>query len=69
MFKRSVALALWTYFGWYLGGMVAVFTGLPSALGPAVGIATAVVGIVGWRRLSTRGARAVSTAGRAELAA
>ena len=34
MFRRIVALALWTYFAWYLGAMLAAFTGGPTALGP-----------------------------------
>lgn len=54
MLRRIVALALWTYFAWYLGAMVATFTGGPAAVGPIAAILTAAVGVIGWVRSSRR---------------
>jgi hypothetical protein len=61
MFRRIVALALWTYFGWYLGAMLAAFVGGPSGMGLAVGTAFATVAAWGW----IRGARDRRAAGAA----
>jgi uncharacterized membrane protein YjjB (DUF3815 family) len=61
MFRRIVALALWTYFAWYLGAMIATFTGGPSALGPALATFTAAICVTGWVRSNRR--RAMAPAG------
>lgn len=50
MIRRLVALALWTYFSWYLAAMVATLLDGPAAAGPIAAVITAIVGIVGWRR-------------------
>ena len=54
MLRRIVALALWTYFAWYLGAMVATFTGGPAVVGPIAAVLTAAVGVIGWARSSRR---------------
>ena len=54
MFRRLVALALWTYFAWYLGAMLATFTGGPAIAGPIAAVLTAGVGLVGWVRITRR---------------
>ena len=54
MFRRIVALALWTYFAWYLGAMLAAFTDGPAVVGPIAAILTAAVGVIGWVRSSRR---------------
>ena len=54
MFRRIVAMALWTYFAWYLGAMLAAFTGGPTALGPTLAVVTAAVCVVGWVRANRR---------------
>lgn len=51
MVRRSIALALWAYFGWYLGVMVAHAAGLPSWVGPVAAVTMAAVALVDWRRL------------------
>lgn len=53
MIRRIVALALWTYFAWYLGAMLAAFTGGSPATGPVAAILMVAAGVVGWIR-STR---------------
>jgi hypothetical protein len=59
MLRRMIALALWAYFGWYLGSIIAAFTGTPTIIGPALGALVAAVALVDWRR--------ARVAGRAEL--
>lgn len=54
MIRRLLALALWTYFAWYLGAMLAAFTGGPAVAGPIAAVLTACLGLVGWVRLSRR---------------
>jgi len=54
MIRRLVALALWTYFAWYLGAMLATFTGGPAIAGPIAAVLTAGLGLVGWVRMSRR---------------
>jgi hypothetical protein len=54
MLRRIVALALWTYFAWYLGAMLATFTGGPAVVGPIAAVLTAAVGAIGWVRSSRR---------------
>ena len=54
MFRRIVALTLWTYFAWYLGAMLAAFTGGPTALGPMLASLTAAVCVIGWARSNRR---------------
>jgi hypothetical protein len=54
MIRRFAALALWTYFAWYLGAMVAAFTDGPSVVGPVAGLLTASVAVYGWLRSSHR---------------
>jgi hypothetical protein len=54
MFRRIVALTLWTYFAWYLGAMLAAFTGGPTALGPMLASLTAAVCVTGWARSNRR---------------
>jgi hypothetical protein len=56
MIRRLVALALWTYFAWYLGAMLATFTGGPAVAGPIAAVLTAGLGLVGWVRMSRRAA-------------
>lgn len=51
MLRRALALALWGYFGWYLGSLVATFTGTPSIIGPLMGVIVAAIAVVDWRRL------------------
>jgi hypothetical protein len=60
MFRRMTALALWTYFAWYLGAMLAAFTGGPTALGPILASLTAAICVIGWVRSNRR--RAMSPA-------
>jgi hypothetical protein len=50
MLRRTLAIALWAYFGWYLGSLVATFTGMPTAIGPATGVMVAAIALVDWRR-------------------
>ena len=50
MIRRFVALALWTYFAWYLGAMLATFTGGPAVAGPIAGVLTTAAGMYGWLR-------------------
>lgn len=50
MLRRSIALALWTYFAWYLGAMVSSATGLPPLIGPLGGLAMAAFALYDWRR-------------------
>ena len=54
MVRRIVAMALWTYFAWYLGAMLAAFTGGPTALGPLFATLTAAVCVFGWVRANRR---------------
>jgi hypothetical protein len=54
MIRRFVVLALWTYFAWYLGAMLATFTGGPAIAGPIAGVLTAAVGTYGWLRAARR---------------
>lgn len=54
MTRRLVALALWTYFAWYLGAMLATFTGGPTVAGPIAAVLTAGLGLLGWVRMSRR---------------
>jgi hypothetical protein len=60
MFRRILALALWTYFAWYLGAMLAAFTGGPTALGPVLASLTASICVIGWARLNRRSAMSPS---------
>lgn len=50
MLRRSIALALWAYFAWYLGAMVSSATGLPPLIGPLGGLAMAAFALYDWRR-------------------
>lgn len=54
MIRRLVALALWSYFAWYLGAMLATLTGGPAIAGPIAAVLTAALGLVGWVRISRR---------------
>jgi membrane protein required for beta-lactamase induction len=54
MIRRLVALALWTYFSWYLAAMVATFLDGPTVAGPIAATLTALVGIAGWLRSTRR---------------
>ena len=54
MIRRLVALALWSYFAWYLGAMLATLTGGPAIAGPIAAVLTAGLGLVGWVRISRR---------------
>lgn len=54
MIRRLAALALWTYFAWYLGAMLATFTGGPDIAGPIAAVLTAAIGLVGWVRIARR---------------
>lgn len=50
MLRRSIALALWVYFAWYLGAMVASASGLPPVIGPLAALAMAAFALYDWRR-------------------
>ena len=50
MTKRLLALALWTYFAWYLGATVAALFDGPQAVGPVAALLTAAMGLSGWAR-------------------
>ena len=50
MIRRLTALALWTYFAWYLGATVASAFDGPAIAGPIAGILTAIVAGIGWLR-------------------
>ena len=55
MTKRLVALALWTYFAWYLGATLAALFDGPQVVGPIAAFLTAVIALIGWgRALSAR---------------
>jgi len=54
MTRRLVALALWSYFAWYLGATLATFTGGPAVAGPIAAVLTAGVGVFGWVRSGRR---------------
>jgi len=41
MFKRSLAVLLWFYAGWYAGALVAYHLGISEILGPILGAAAA----------------------------
>ena len=43
MTKRTVAAVLWLLAVWTLGNIVSTFTGIPSILGPAAGLAVAAL--------------------------
>jgi hypothetical protein len=51
MLRRMTALLLWVYFAWYLVGLIAAATGLPSSLGPMAAALMAVLAVVDWRSL------------------
>ena len=50
MIRRFISLALWTYFAWYLGAMLATFTGGPAVAGPIAALLTALLAAGGWIR-------------------
>lgn len=50
MLRRSIALALWTYFAWYLGAMVSSATGVSPILGPLAGVGMAAFTFYDWHR-------------------
>jgi DMSO reductase anchor subunit len=56
MIRRLVALALWTYFAWYLGAMLAAFTGGSPATGPIAAVLMIAAGAIGWIRSTRHGA-------------
>jgi hypothetical protein len=60
MLRRIVAMTLWTYFAWYLGAMLAAFSGGPTAIGPTLALLTAALCLAGWVRSNRR--RAMSPA-------
>lgn len=73
MTRRILAVALWAFFGWYLGALAAATTGLPSDWAPLAGLLMAVVALVDWRhgrfvrsahQSGTRGAVAARQEGR-----
>ncbi len=43
MNKRIAAGVLWFLAGWYAGGYIALFLGVPELIGPILGIACAAV--------------------------
>jgi hypothetical protein len=43
MKKRVLATVLWGYTMWYAGSMIALFMGVPDALGPVLGAASAAI--------------------------
>ena len=47
--RRSIAFALWAYFGWYLTTMIAAAVGLPTEVGLVGGIAIGVFALIDWR--------------------
>jgi hypothetical protein len=47
--RRSIAFALWAYFGWYLTTMLASFAGLPTEIGMVGGVAIGVLALIDWR--------------------
>lgn len=49
MFRRTIALVLWTYFGWYLTALAATVIGLPTLIAPLGGIAMAAIALHDWR--------------------
>jgi len=51
MLKRSLAVFLWFYAGWYLGAMIAFHLGLHSVLGPILGLAAGALVAVDPRRI------------------
>ena len=55
MIRRSLALALWAYFAWYLAATLASIIGAPSVAGPTAALLTLGVGAIGWAR-ARRGA-------------
>ena len=64
MTRRLLALFLWTYFAWYLGSLVAVYTDGPAATGPIAAALMVLVAAYGW----LRGSRRVSTPSRGAVA-
>jgi hypothetical protein len=55
--RRSIAFALWAYFGWYLTTMLASAAGLPTEIGPVGGVAIGVLALIDWRRRQRSSAR------------
>ena len=51
MLKRSLAVLLWFYAGWYAGAMVAFHLGLLPILGPILGTAAAAIMALDPRRI------------------
>ena len=43
MKKRVLSGVLWFFTGWYAGAMIAYFAGVPTALGPILGVAAAAL--------------------------
>jgi hypothetical protein len=43
MLKRSLAVLLWFYTGWYAGALIAYHLGLSEVLGPILGTAAAAL--------------------------
>jgi hypothetical protein len=62
MFRRLAALALWSYFAWYLAATLASFTDAPAAAGPIAAALTAAVAAIGWARAGRRRTRRLGTA-------
>lgn len=52
MFRRTVALLLWAYFGWYLTATVADILGLPMALGPVGSVLMGALALRDWPALT-----------------
>ena len=60
MVRRLAALALWGYFAWYLGAMLADITGSSPVVGPVAGALTVAVGAIQWGRAHRRNRVAVA---------
>lgn len=50
MLRRMTALALWAYFAWYLGALIADATGLSPLVGPVAAAATGAFALYDWHR-------------------
>jgi hypothetical protein len=51
MLKRSLAVLLWFYTGWYAGALVAYHLGISEILGPIIGVAAGGLIAVDPRRI------------------
>jgi hypothetical protein len=51
MLKRSLAVLLWFYAGWYAGALIAYHLGISDILGPVLGTAAAALIAVDPRRI------------------